>query len=245
MTVSQGVESLPAYQQVKDYILNRVLRGDWPEGERVPSENELTRTLGFSRMTVNRALRELTAEGWLTRTQGAGTFVAKSRPQSAVLDIRNIADEIRERGHDYTSQIHLLRAEPAGAVEAGLLGMAEGAEVFHSLIVHYENRIPVQLEDRFVNPASAPDYLQQDFSSITPYEYLVKAAPLSEAEHVIQAILPDRETARLLAIPREAPCLLLKRTTWSGDRSVTYARLIHPGDRYQLWGRFGSGQTER
>lgn len=189
-------------------------------------------------MTVNRALRELTVEGWLTRTQGAGTFVAEARPQSAVLDIRNIADEIRERGHEHSAEIYLLRAETAGASEAGLLGLEEGREVFHSLIVHYENGRPVQLEDRYVNPAAAPEYLAQDFRSITPYEYLVKAAPLSEAEHVIQAIQPDDETARLLSISPQAPCLLLKRRTWSGENSVTYARLIHPGDRYQLWGRF-------
>lgn len=240
MTLSQGDGSTPAYQQVKDHILDRVLKGDWPEGARVPSENELTRTLGFSRMTVNRALRELTAEGWLTRTQGAGTFVAESRPQSAVLDIRNIADEIRERGHDYSSEIYQLRAETAGSVEAGLLGLDEGTEIFHSLIVHYENGHPVQLEDRFVNPAAAPDYLGQNFRSITPYEYLMKAAPLSEAEHVIQAIQPDPETARLLSIKPQAPCLLLKRRTWSGGKSVTYARLVHPGERFQLWGRFSN-----
>ncbi|WP_282610621.1 histidine utilization repressor [Pelagibius sp. Alg239-R121] len=240
MTLSQDDNNLPAYQQVKDYILKRVLKGDWPEGERVPSENELTRTLGFSRMTVNRALRELTSEGWLTRTQGAGTFVAESRPQSAVLDIRNIADEIRERGHEHRSEIYMLRAETSGSTEAGFLGLEEGSEIFHSLIVHYEDGRPVQLEDRYVNPAAAPDYLNQDFRSITPYEYLVKAAPLSEAEHVIQAIQPDAETARLLSITPQSPCLLLKRRTWSGDKSVTFARLIHPGDRYQLWGRFSS-----
>ena len=240
MTLSQGDSSPPAYQQVKDHILERILKGDWPEGERVPSENELTRTLGFSRMTINRALRELTAEGWLTRTQGAGTFVAEARPQSAVLDIRNIADEIRERGHDHSAEIYLLRAETAGTAEAGYLGLEEGSEIFHSLIVHYESGRPVQLEDRFVNPAAAPEYLNQNFRSITPYEYLMKAAPLSEAEHVIQAIQTDSETARLLSISPEAPCLLLKRRTWSGNKSVTYARLIHPGDRYQLWGRFSS-----
>ncbi len=241
MTVPQDDGSAPAYQQVKDHILDRVLKGDWPEGARVPSENELTRSLGFSRMTVNRALRELTAEGWLTRTQGAGTFVAENRPQSAVLEIRSIADEIRERGHEHASEIYYLRSERAAAAEAGLMGLEEGSEVFHSLIVHYENGQPVQLEDRFVNPATAPDYLSQDFRSFTPYEYLMKAAPLSEAEHVIQAIQTDPETARLLSISPQTPCLLLKRRTWSGGKSVTYARLIHPGDRFQLWGRFSSG----
>src|SRR3989337_2601956 len=75
----------PLYQQVKDYIVGRILAGDWPEGSRVPSENELTREQEVSRMTVHRALRELTAEGWLERVQGAGTYVAPPKPQSEVL----------------------------------------------------------------------------------------------------------------------------------------------------------------
>src|SRR3546814_5532261 len=71
-----AADAPPLYQQVKDYIVTRILGGDWPEGNRVPSENELTRELSVSRMTVHRALRELTTEGWLERVQGAGTFVA-------------------------------------------------------------------------------------------------------------------------------------------------------------------------
>src|SRR3546814_5695983 len=85
------------------YIVTRILGGDWPEGNRVPSENELTRELSVSRMTVHRALRELTTEGWLERVQGAGTFVAPPKPQSEVLDIRNIAEEIAARGHRHSA----------------------------------------------------------------------------------------------------------------------------------------------
>src|SRR3546814_2628957 len=64
-----AADAPPLYQQVKDYIVTRILGGDWPEGNRVPSENELTRELSVSRMTVHRALRELTTEGWLERVQ--------------------------------------------------------------------------------------------------------------------------------------------------------------------------------
>src|SRR3546814_14435569 len=64
-----AADAPPLYQQVKDYIVTRILGGDRPEGNRVPSENELTRELSVSRMTVHRALRALTTEGWLERVQ--------------------------------------------------------------------------------------------------------------------------------------------------------------------------------
>lgn len=241
---SKTRDDLPLYRQVKDHIVGRIQAGDWPETARVPSENELTRDLGVSRMTVHRALRELTAEGWLERVQGAGTFVAQAKPQSEILSIHNIADEIRERGHAHTAEVCLLRREKARAFEAKLLGLRRGEALFHSIIVHRENGLPIQLEDRIVNPAVAPAYLDQDFTAITPNHYLMQAAPLSEAEHVVMAVAPSKEECRLLEITVGTPCLLLRRHTWSGRRPVTWARLLHPGDRYRLGERF-SAETAR
>jgi GntR family transcriptional regulator, histidine utilization repressor len=243
MTASETADP-PLYQQVKDYIVGRILAGDWAEGEKVPSENELTRELEVSRMTVHRALRELTGEGWLERLQGAGTFVAPAKPQSEILSIQNIADEIRDRGHEHSAEVHLLRRERARALEAKLLGLERGEPLFHSVIVHRENGLAVQLEDRYVNPAAAPDYLAQDFTRTTAYAYLTQAAPISEAEHVVMAVMPSAEERRLLGMEAGEPCLLLRRHTWSGRQPVTWALLLHPGQRYRLGGRFagpGSG----
>ncbi|RMW03988.1 Histidine utilization repressor [Pseudomonas amygdali pv. tabaci] len=116
--------------------------------------------------------------------------------------------------------------------------MREGQRVFHSLIVHYENDIPVQIEDRFVNAQVAPDYLRQDFTLQTPYAYLSQVAPLTEGEHVVEAILAEAGECTLLQIDAGEPCLLIRRRTWSGRQPVTAARLIHPGSRHRLEGRF-------
>ena len=70
----------PLYARVKQMIAQQIRSGAWPAHYRVPSESELVEELGFSRMTINRALRELTAEGLLVRMQGVGTFVAQPRP---------------------------------------------------------------------------------------------------------------------------------------------------------------------
>ncbi len=82
--------STPAYQEIKDFILARIHAGEWAEGDQVPSENELAREFKVARMTVNRALRELTAEQVLTRIQGAGTFVARPKYESTLVAIRSI-----------------------------------------------------------------------------------------------------------------------------------------------------------
>ncbi|WP_085908345.1 histidine utilization repressor [Kiloniella majae] len=231
-------KKIPLYQKVKEHIIGHIQSGQWKPGFQIPSENELTQSQNMSRMTIHRALRELTADGWLMRVQGAGTFVAEPRPQSAVLSIKSIAEEVRSRNSQYSNDVILLEEEQASAYIAGVMELELNAPVYHSIIVHKENGTPIQLEDRFINPASAPDYLKQDFRDITPYDYLVKVSPLDNAEHTIFAIAPEENQAELLQIPEITPCLLLRRRTWSEGQTVTYAKLIHPGDRYSLGGTF-------
>jgi GntR family histidine utilization transcriptional repressor len=233
-----GESPAPLYARVKQMIAQQIQAGTWPPHYRVPSESELVNQLGFSRMTINRALRELTAEGLLVRMQGVGTFVAEPKTQSALFEVHNIADEIAARGHRHSCQVVTLVEEAAGASRALGLDVREGQRIFHSVIVHYENDIPVQIEDRYVNAQVAPDYLKQDFTRETPYAYLNRVAPLTEGEHVVEAILADEQACQLLQIERGEPCLLIRRRTWSGRDAVTAARLIHPGSRHRLEGRF-------
>ena len=228
----------PLYQQVKDYIEDRIKSGQWPPESRIPSENELVKSLGVSRMTVNRALRELTDAGYLVRLQGVGTYVAPRKPVSALLEIRSIADEIKQAGGQHTSTVHLLREEKASPVLAAKMELAPGSRVFHAILVHADGGVPIQLADRYVNPAVAPDFLEQDFTLVTPNEYLVGVAPATEVEHVIEAVLPDQRTQRLLAINRHEPCLVLHRKTWVGKTVATSSRFFYPGSRYRLGGRF-------
>ena len=227
----------PLYQQVKDYVRRSILTGAWPVDHRIPSENELVRLSGASRMTVHRALRELKDDGWLHRVQGQGTFVADRRARLDLLEIRNIADVIRRRGAYSCDVILHERARPAAEV-AEELETAPQADLFHSRLVHRLDGAPFQLEDRWVNPAAAPDYLGVDLTRQTPNEYLMRAAPLSEVEHRLEAVLPGPVEQKLLGIGRHQPCLLLHRRTWSGGRVASRAWLTHPGDRFYLSTRF-------
>jgi GntR family histidine utilization transcriptional repressor len=229
----------PLYQRIKRMITQRIRSGAWPRDRRIPSEMELVRDLGISRMTVNRALRELTDEGLLVRVAGVGTFVAPpAKAQSALLELRTIADEVRGRQRNYSCKVHLLRNEPIDSPLARRLGRSFGSQVFHLVCLHREDGIPVQLEDRFVNPVAAPEFIDQDFSRITANEYLTQVVPATEAEHVVEAISPDKTAQRLLEIGPHEPCLRLVRTTWSGAVPVTHARLTHPGSKRCLGGRF-------
>lgn len=227
----------PRFQKIKEFICREIRSRSFPPGSQVPSEIELARRFEVSRMTANRAIRELVGEGVLVRHQGLGTFVTDVRAESPLLEIRNIAEEVRARHHVYGNELKLLQAERATAEVAARLGVDRGSRVFHSLILHKENGVPIQIEDRYVNAAIARDYLAQDFSTITPSQYLSGLFPLSDIEHVVEAVLADRDCCALLGIDPGEPCLQVNRRTWSEGRLISCARLIHPGSRYRLTSR--------
>jgi len=233
-TKSDRGAPLPAYEQIKRYVLEQIESGALGPGDVVPSETELVKEFGVARMTVSRALRELMAEGVLNRVRGSGTYVAPRQYESTVLQIRNIADEVAARGHRHTARVLSLETSDDPAAFAAL--DRETGPVFHSRIVHFEDDEPIQYEDRYVNPAVFPDYLAQDFTRETPTHYMIRIAPVQRAEFRIFAQKPDARVRQYLQMDIGEPCLLLVRRTWVGPHVATSVRLWHPASRFHLAG---------
>lgn len=234
----------PRYQQLKELIISRISTGELQPSDRVPSEHELVDATGVSRMTANRALRELNDEGYVERVAGVGTFVADLKAASHVLEVRNIADEVRHRGHVHSAEVLKLESQYASAEIARLLHLQRPAEVNHVLVVHFENDVPIQIEDRYATSDFAPEFLSQNFADITPSAYLSAISPLQEAEHVVRAALPDRRVRRHLQMSPDEPCLVVTRRTWAHGRPVSFARLHHPGSRFELTGHYAPPGTQ-
>ena len=98
--------------------------------------------------------------------------------------------------------------------------------------------MPIQVEDRHVLAEFAPDCLDQDFTTVTPSAYLTAISPLQEAEQVVRATQPNAAVRQRLDMADDEPSLVVLRRTWSGGKPVTFARLHHPGSRYELSGHY-------
>ncbi len=236
--VAPKLSNLAPFARVKQHLLDALAAGQYPPGARMPSEAELVAQFAVSRMTVNRALRELQAGGLVERLQGVGTFAAQLHKVSSTLTIRDLQEEVEARGHRHQALLKFKREQRASADVALRLGVPAGTPLFHTLIVHLENGVPLQCEDRWVNPAAAPGYMAVDFSRTTPTRYLLQVAPLWQAQYTIEAAAPTAQEARLLGIAPSEPCLVVQRRTVSQTLPITLARLVHPGALYQLQGAF-------
>lgn len=237
-TDNENDRSPPRYAAIKQSICDAVRDGHLKPGDRVPSESELVEQFDVSRMTANRALRELQAAGVLVRRAGSGSFIAEPKPIGQMIEIRNIAEEIRERGHVYRARVVQNDEIRANAEMAALLEVPVGTKLFHSIIVHHEAEFPIQLEERFVLASAAPGYGKMDFTQTTPNEYLTRTAPLERVEHRVRAELPDAQTHSMLGLSYGEPVLRMTRRTWSHARLVSHAWLTHPGSRFELSAAF-------
>jgi GntR family histidine utilization transcriptional repressor len=149
------------------------------------------------------------------------------------------------RGHSHSSRVLRQSLQHARGEVAKALHVRQGTDVFHLLLVHFENEVPIQLEDRHVLASFAPDCLQQDFTAVTPSAYLTSKAPLQEAEQAVRASLPNRAVQKHLEIGGDEASLVVIRRTWSDGRPVTFSRLHHPGSRYELTGHYTPPGTTR
>ncbi|MDG2393156.1 MAG: GntR family transcriptional regulator [Thalassotalea sp.] len=160
----------PKYKIIADHVRDKVVSKQWLEGDRIPSETELSELFLASRMTARKAVEQLVAEGLLERSPSIGTFVKAPKAQSSLLEIKNIRDEILERGHEHKVVV-LSKNSLVPNDKVALELSSWDVKVYKVVILHFENNTPIQLEERYVNASFVPEFLDQDFTKKTSSEY--------------------------------------------------------------------------
>jgi GntR family transcriptional regulator, histidine utilization repressor len=235
--------SAPLHQRIRAEIEARILGGDWPPGHRLPFETELMAQYGCSRMTVNKAMSALAAAGLIVRRRRAGSFVARPRIHSAVLDIPDIQSQITARGEAYAFDLLNRRRRAPSADDEDEQDLAGGGALLALRGVHLAGERPFALEERLISLRAAPAAEAADFSRVSPGAWLLEHVAWTEAENRISALNADASVAAALALVPGAACLAVERRTWRAGERITNVRLLFPGEAYELVARFGPGQA--
>ncbi len=228
----------PAYQQIKQHILHAIHSGQWRTGAAIPTEMRLAEQFSVSRMTVNRALKELTEEKVLQRRQGSGTFVAQQQFNHTFVEVRNIADDIRQTGKTYRAEVIGKKYGELSTLPADMQPLFQQTpKLFQLGVIHYGDDMPIQYEKRWVDAELVPEFSRQDFTQVNASDYLIHNIPLVKGHYSVQAIHPTGDIADKLNMTRTQAALLLTRYTYSSDnRIVTYVQMWHNGDSFQFSG---------
>lgn len=239
-------KKIPAYQLIKDAILENIHSGEWQAGEAISTEMALAEEFGVSRMTVNRALKELSEERVLERRQGSGTFVAQQQFNHTFVEVRNIAQDLKSANRDYQAQVVSKRAITASMLDDEMRRKFDinknevdgtGAAILYEVkIIHFADGQPIQFEERWVDATKVPEFIEQDFSVVNTSDYLIAESPLERGNYTIRALAAPDEIADALQIAPQSPTLVLRRQTYSAGKVLTFVKMWHAGERYQFSG---------
>ncbi|MFT5328976.1 MAG: GntR family histidine utilization transcriptional repressor [Parasphingorhabdus sp.] len=228
----------PIWLQIRRAISGMIASGAWSPGTRIPSEIELTKHFGVSRMTANRAIQSLALEGHLERHRRIGTIVASRAQERPAFEIWDVREIIERSGERYAYQLLEQMIVPEEDERRDLFNVRRETSLLWLRCLHLSDDIPFQLEERLVNVDAAPEILGLALDQTPPGPWLVDHVPWSQAEHTISAVPAATSEADALDLNVGTSCLVVERRTWNGEIPVTLAKLWHPGSRYRLKGQF-------
>ncbi len=229
---------LPMYYQLKEIIREKVTRGEWKPGKLIPSERELSKQYGISRMTVRQALTELTQEGVLRRKQGVGSFVAELKIEQQLTGLTGFTEDMRKRGLQAKARVLRLEAiqPPADVVTALQISPQQPVVLLERL--RMVGQEPMALEASHLHFPQVTELLEEDFESRSLYELLAEKYNIvpTKAKQSIEAALPNRREQRLLGLPGGSPVLRNRRTTFDQNgRPFEYTKSAYRGDSYVFY----------
>lgn len=227
--------SLPMYQKIKEHILEKIAKGEWRANQKLPSENEISAELNISRMTVNRAFKELTEEGYLFREKGAGTFVAEPFQLIPFFELMPISKELAIEGNPFSSQVlRLEKAQDPQKICERYFESRDNESLFFSEILYKNEKTPLQYEKRYVLTTFAPHYLTHAFHKECSTVYLQTLSPILSQKHTLEAIIPDKPLSQLLEIPNTEACFKVVEILLIRGKVISYAEQFYPASRYKF-----------
>jgi GntR family histidine utilization transcriptional repressor len=228
----------PVWLQIRRALAQPILNGEWRPGTRIPAELALKAHFRASRMTVNKAIQSLAAEGLLQRRRKVGTVVAERAQDRPVFEIWNTVDVVQRSGAEYGYRLLQCELVKEDAEKRALLHVRPSTPLLSIRCVHLADGQPFQLEERLVNVDAAPGITGHPLETVPPGPWLLAHVPWTEAEHTISACEAGPEEADALGVRVGSACLVVERRTWNADVPVTLARLWHSGAQHRLVGKF-------
>ncbi|MFA5912256.1 MAG: GntR family transcriptional regulator [Burkholderiales bacterium] len=249
MVDSKKVVSLspvPLYTQIKEVLRMRILDGTYKPQEQIPSESEMMKSFGVSRITVRQALGDMQKEGMIFKIQGKGAFVSKPKAFQNIGQLQGFGEAMGRMGYETFSQLVSIKTLAAGRAVGAKLRVKDLEQITELRRVRYLNREPISLDVTYVPKAigdrlAKEDLAHRDIFLILENDY---GLSLGQAELQIEAMLADDSLSRQLKIEEGSPVLRIERLTFTASgQPLDYEHLYYRGDAFQYRLRIERGQS--
>lgn len=229
---------VPIYHQLYERLRDKILLGEWQNGDLVPPEPALMSQYGVSRITVRQAIEKLVHENLVYRQRGRGTFVRNPIPMRETLRLTDLEGEMRRRGIPSTTQVVAVDIVAASRITAQRLNIPAGGELAMIRRLWLSNGEPLCLEENFFAYKYCPGLLEgHDYAVESPYTVLEQQynIRMERAEQTVSAMTASQELSALLNTPVDTALLYQERILYSQlDLPVEYWRAYFRSDQYAM-----------
>lgn len=227
----------PLYLQLTEIIREKIHNGEWGTGNPIPSENELSRIYGLSRMTVRSVITQFVSEGLLYRVPGKGTFVAEPKITAKSLSYAGIREQLEQMGYAITTRI--LSTEKIDAIGqiAENLDLEGGSPVYMIKRLRFIEKDPLSLHISYVPVKMCEGFdsgrlEKEQLCVVLKNDYGLTRGRVVETLESCKAVTAD---AKLLNVKAGHPLLLLEDIIYSGDGvPFEYSKVLFRGDKIKI-----------
>ncbi|TVT29251.1 GntR family transcriptional regulator [Salinicoccus cyprini] len=231
----KGQKKIPKYKMIENDILQNIKSGRYPKGAPIETEQELSSRYEVSRVTVRQATNNLVARGYLSRSQGSGTYVSEQKVVSRATTVKSFTEEMKAMGKQASSEVLDFRVVPASEEISRKLQLEIGSPVYHIVRLRRADGEPMMIETSYMSVVDYPDLTYERLSR-SKYRYIEeeKKLTIAHSHHVVVPIMPTEEMIGHFDCDPASPLLKVFNTTYLADGNILdYTELVINTEKYQ------------
>ena len=237
LSIVDPANPIPKYLQIASWLKECVQSGRYIEGEKLPSELELSSMCAVNRNTLRQAISNLVADGILRKEKGMGTFVASATPialKHKLKQITSFKDDLLEIGVSEKTILLKKSVQDANERIARTLNLRNDSKVIVIQRLRTGNNIPFIYEESYLPADMFHNILEMDLTT-SMYKIISKQfnVVLDRCQQTLQAVNLIGKIARYLDLPANAAGLYMESLTYN-ERNIPVEVLCsyYRGDKY-------------
>ena len=226
----------PLFQQLAEELRKALHAGEYPPGSQLPTEHQLCGRYGVSRVTVRKALEELSQRGEVVRRPGKGTFVADKKFQRDLTSVLSFTEMCRRMGCAPGARTVKIALEPPDEEAAQELGLKKGEQMLVVERLRLADGVPVLLETtRF--PEKFFFFFHCDLNNASLYQIVKEQTGVvfTHSLKTLEIVFASYQEARYLGVAKGYPLLSIRSTVWDDSGENRYlSQQLCIGDKFKL-----------
>jgi len=227
---------VPLYFQLKEQIKQNILKGEYSEGDLIPSEREFSDSYELSSTTIRRALNDLVQENFLERKAGKGTFVRRRRVKRDLRKVLGFTKNMTEMGLAPATKVLSKKIVTPNAFARERLGLKKGDKVVRLERLRLADGIPMMLETRYIRTDLCPGIEKEELSSSLwrVFEEKFGLKPNRHSQGMKIATVAG-QAASQLTLNDNSLVFLIKGVTYVRDNEpIECEESLYRSDKYEL-----------